>query len=119
MSKTHQTHQFSLNKKVLCAPFEHQVVETKKTNGFAMLEQKINFASTTVLCDFMDPSYLVIRPSEVITLLREGDVIFLDGELVQANWAKKTYEFNGKKCILVPYESIVLVETTISTNKDP
>lgn len=93
---------WSLNRKLICKPFETTNIETKQIEKFALIQQKINFLSSQVLYDFYLESHNTI-------VIHKGDFILVDGEAIKANWALKIYEFNEQKCILVPYESILIV----------
>lgn len=94
---------WSLNRKLICKPFEITNIETKQMEKFALIQQKINFLHTQVLYDFYSEPHNSI-------IIYKGDFILVDGESIKANWALKIYEFNEQKCILVPYESILIAE---------
>ena len=90
---------YSINKKIICEPFAPKSVPPKDNNGFAFMEQKVGLINTKVLYDFFLEDRCVFHA---------GDIIWLDGNSVKANWALTYYEFQGQKCMIVPYESVIL-----------
>lgn len=43
-------------------------------------------------------------------VLNPGDRVFVEGEQISSPWAKKVFEVDGKKIILVPIDRVVMLE---------
>lgn len=93
----------SVNKKLVCRPFEETTIQPKRMGAFAIIEQKVSLISNELLYEFWDPSTKYWFPA--------GTKIWMDGEFIAANWAKKIYDFEGTPVIFVPYEYVLMVQT--------
>lgn len=94
---------YTLNRKVICEPFPLSVEKPKEVQGFAFMEHKVKMISTTVLYNYENGT-------ERDACINQGNVIWVDGDHSKSPWALKVYEIEGKKCIIVPYELIVMVQ---------
>lgn len=93
---------YSLNKKVVCKPFDDLVIDTVIKSGFAMIEQKVNFLTTQVLFTYMD--------DELFPVIERDCQIWVSGECINHEWAKKKYIINDQEIILVPFEMILFAK---------
>ena len=92
----------SINKLVAIEPIV-ATVEKEVRHGVAIAKQKVSLLKSKVVffCDTDERQDLEINP---------GDTVYLRGDVITMPWVKEVFEVNGKKFILAPLSSIVLVE---------
>lgn len=94
---------YTINRKIICEPFSPLAEKPKEVQGFAFMEHKVKMISTTVLYNYENGM-------ERDVCINQGNLIWVDGDHSKAPWALKIYEIEGKKCIIVPYELIIMVQ---------
>ena len=84
------------NKKIATTPFESRSLKVEVRGGMAVIKQKSGLTALKVLFDADD--YL------------KGDTVYLRAECMKHNYAGEIYEVDGVSFILVPVESIVMLD---------
>ena len=97
------------NKQIACEPFDSQAIHAEVKSGFAVIAEKHKLKGLKVLVGNADSSvyYQVNADNRAINA---GDTIYLYAEAYKLGWAKKVYEIDGMSFILVPEDTIVLVD---------
>lgn len=87
----------AFNQQVACQPFQRTGAEAVVQKGFATLKQRDELVPLLVIFGVPDKSVDV------------GDVIWVKGESVKAQWAMREYSIDDQVVILVPMLAIQLV----------
>jgi hypothetical protein len=84
------------NNNIACAPFEKKSVETKVSNAFGTVAQKVTLTKLRV-----------IYGNDKIPA---GALIYVKGDTMKHVWANEEFEVDGQTVILVPQASVFLVD---------
>ena len=91
---------------VATEPFPVQHITGAAKGGLAFVDQKFTLTKLKVLF-----GSVVSRGDGVVPQhFCSNDLVYVTSDQYVQGWAKKIYELDGKQFILVPMESIVLVE---------
>lgn len=92
----------STARRVALTPFETKEVEVKNVKGFSTIGQKTTLTALKVVYDYVDEKGDV--------KLKTGSTVWLHGDIAKDERFSRVLEVEqGKKFILLPLESILLV----------
>lgn len=97
-----------VNRFVAVEPFQTTSVTASLKGGIAFIEQKVQLTKLKVVY----PSMFVLADGKSsYKLVPNRDFIYVSSDQYVQPWAKRVLELEeGKPFVLVPYESVVLVE---------
>lgn len=79
-------------------PFQSVSTKVRQQNGVAVAEQQVQLARAEIVFGSLDGKY------------RAGDAVYVTGDQCKIDWAKKVYLLDGVEFVLMPIQSIRLVE---------
>lgn len=89
-------------KMVAIEPIIFNKVEAKVEGGFARIAQKIEVVKSRLIMDYND--------NETGRIWNVNDFAVLAGDSGLQSWNKQVLEYNGKKFVLCPVDSIIAFE---------